>query len=72
MKRLSSHLTDRWLARYKGELDKEFETCRDKLEQKRKRSRPIDVLVFSFCPPQKLHPIPDTLQFLRPNPRNLP
>jgi hypothetical protein len=37
VKGLSSHLTDRWLARYKGELDKEFETYRDKLEQKRKR-----------------------------------
>lgn len=34
---LSGHLADRWLARYKGDLDKEFESYRDTLEQKRKR-----------------------------------
>jgi hypothetical protein len=37
VKGLGSHLADRWLARYKGELDKEFEKYRDALEQKRKR-----------------------------------
>src|SRR5690349_7364873 len=37
VKGLGGHLADRWLARYKGELDKEFESYRDKLEQKRKR-----------------------------------
>jgi hypothetical protein len=37
VKGLSTHLTDRWLARYKRDLDKEFESYRDKLEQKRKR-----------------------------------
>lgn len=34
---LSSHLADRWLTRYKSELDKEFEKYRDTLEQGRKR-----------------------------------
>jgi len=34
---LSSHLADRWLTRYKSDLDKEFENYRDALEQKRKR-----------------------------------
>lgn len=34
---LSNHLADRWLARYKSDLDKEFESYRDVLEQKRKR-----------------------------------
>jgi hypothetical protein len=37
VKGLSGHLADRWLARYKGQLDKEFETYRDSLETKRKR-----------------------------------
>ncbi len=37
VKGLGSHLADRWLARYKGEIDKEFEKYRDALEQKRKR-----------------------------------
>ncbi len=37
VKGLGSHLADRWLVRYKGELDKEFEKYRDALEQKRKR-----------------------------------
>lgn len=37
VKGLSSHLADRWLARYKNDLDKEFESYRDLLEQKRKR-----------------------------------
>ncbi|MGA8539665.1 MAG: hypothetical protein WB566_09200, partial [Terriglobales bacterium] len=37
VKGLSNHLADRWLARYKGELDKEFEKYRDALEQRRKR-----------------------------------
>jgi hypothetical protein len=37
VKGLSGHLADRWLARYKGELDKEFEKYRDALEQKRRR-----------------------------------
>ncbi len=34
---LSGHLADRWLARYKSDLDKKFESYRDTLEQKRKR-----------------------------------
>lgn len=34
---LSGHVADRWLARYKTGLDKEFEAYRDSLEQKRKR-----------------------------------
>ena len=34
---LGGHLADRWLAKYKGELDKEFEKYRDTLEQRRKR-----------------------------------
>lgn len=34
---LSGHLADRWLARYKSDLDKEFESYRDMLEQRRKR-----------------------------------
>jgi hypothetical protein len=34
---LSGHLADRWLAKYKSDLDKEFESYRDMLEQKRKR-----------------------------------
>lgn len=34
---LSGHIADRWLARYKSELDKELEGYRDVLEQKRKR-----------------------------------
>jgi hypothetical protein len=34
---LGSHLASRWLARYKNELDKEFEKYRDALEQRRKR-----------------------------------
>jgi hypothetical protein len=37
IKGLSSHLADRWLARYKSDLDKEFEGYRDALEQRRKR-----------------------------------
>jgi hypothetical protein len=37
VKGLSGHLADRWLAKYKSELDKEFEDYRDTLEQKRKR-----------------------------------
>lgn len=36
-KGLSETLADRWLARYKSELDKEFDSYRDALEQKRKR-----------------------------------
>jgi len=35
---LSGHLADRWLARYKSDLDKEFESYRDVLDQKRKRA----------------------------------
>jgi hypothetical protein len=35
VKGLSGHLADRWLARYKSDLDKEFEKYRDALEQKR-------------------------------------
>jgi hypothetical protein len=34
---LSGHLGDRWLAKYKSDLDKEFESYRDTLERKRKR-----------------------------------
>lgn len=34
---LSGHLTDRWIARYKSELDKQFEAYRDTLEQRRRR-----------------------------------
>lgn len=34
---LSSHVADRWLARYKSNLDKEFEAYRDILERKRQR-----------------------------------
>ena len=34
---LSGHLADRWLARHKSDLDKEFESYRDTLERKRKR-----------------------------------
>jgi hypothetical protein len=37
VKGLSGHLADRWLAQHKAELDKEFETYRDTLEQRRKR-----------------------------------
>jgi len=37
VKGLSGHLADRWLARYKNDLGKEFESYRDMLEQKRKR-----------------------------------
>jgi len=37
LKGLGSHMGERWLARYKSELDKEFEKYRDALEQKRKR-----------------------------------
>lgn len=37
VKGLSGHLADRWLARYKSGLDKEFESYRDTLEQRRKR-----------------------------------
>jgi hypothetical protein len=37
VKGLSSHLSDRLIARLKGDLDKEFEAYRDTLEQKRKR-----------------------------------
>lgn len=37
VKGFSSHFADRWLAKYKSELDKEFESYRDTLEQKRKR-----------------------------------
>lgn len=37
VKGLSGHLADRWLTRYKSDLDKEFEGYRDMLEQKRKR-----------------------------------
>jgi hypothetical protein len=34
---LSSHLADRWLARYKNDLDKELEGYKDTLENKRKK-----------------------------------
>lgn len=34
---LGSHIADRWLARYRNDLDKEFEKYRDALEQRRKR-----------------------------------
>jgi hypothetical protein len=37
VKGLSGHLTDRWMARYKSDLDKEFESYRDTLEQRRKQ-----------------------------------
>ena len=37
VKGLSGHLAERWLTRYKSDLDKEFEGYRDTLEQKRKR-----------------------------------
>jgi hypothetical protein len=37
VKGLSGHLADRWMVRYKSDLDKEFESYRDTLEQKRKR-----------------------------------
>jgi hypothetical protein len=37
VKGLGSHLADRWLARYKNDLDREYEGYRDSLEQKRKR-----------------------------------
>jgi len=37
LKGLGRHLGERWLTRYKSELDKEFEKYRDALEQKRKR-----------------------------------
>jgi hypothetical protein len=37
VKGLSGHLADRWLVKYKANLDKEFESYRDTLEQKRKR-----------------------------------
>ena len=37
VKGLSGHLADRWLAKYRSDLDKEFEAYRDVLEQKRKR-----------------------------------
>jgi len=37
VKTLSGHIGERWLARYKAELDKEFEKYRDALEQKRRR-----------------------------------
>jgi hypothetical protein len=36
VKGLSGHIADRWLARYKVDLDKELENYRDTLEQKRK------------------------------------
>lgn len=34
---LSGHLADRWLARYKSELDKQLEAYRDTLEQRRRQ-----------------------------------
>lgn len=34
---LSGYLADRWMARYKSELDRELEAYRDTLERKRKR-----------------------------------
>lgn len=37
VKGLSDPLAERWLARYKRDLDKEFESYRASLEQKRKR-----------------------------------
>jgi hypothetical protein len=37
VKGLSGPVADRWLARYKSGLDKEFENYRDALEQKRKQ-----------------------------------
>lgn len=37
VKGLSGHLADRWMARYKSELDRELEAYRDTLERKRKR-----------------------------------
>ncbi len=37
VKGLSSHLGERWLVRYKNDLDKEFEKYRGALEQQRKR-----------------------------------
>ncbi|MFY9980181.1 MAG: hypothetical protein WAK22_18285 [Candidatus Sulfotelmatobacter sp.] len=37
VKGLSGHLGERWLARYKSDLDKEFEKYRGALEQQRKR-----------------------------------
>ena len=37
VKGLSGHLADRWIARYKSELDKQLESYRDTLEQRRKR-----------------------------------
>ncbi len=37
VKGLSGHIAERWLARYKSGLDKEFESYRDNLEQKRKQ-----------------------------------
>jgi len=36
VKALSGHLAERWLTKYKSDLDKEFESYRDSLEQKRK------------------------------------
>lgn len=33
----SGHLANRWLAKYKNDLDKEFESYKDLLEQRRKR-----------------------------------
>ncbi|MGA9967630.1 MAG: hypothetical protein WBQ10_20700 [Terriglobales bacterium] len=36
VKALSGHLADRWLTKYKSDLDKEFESYRDSLEQRRK------------------------------------
>jgi len=38
VKGLAGHLGDRWLAKYKNELDKEFEKYRDALEQRRNQS----------------------------------
>ena len=37
VKGLASHLGNRWMARYKSDLDKEFENYRDSLEQRRKQ-----------------------------------
>jgi|HubBroStandDraft_1064217.scaffolds.fasta_scaffold408111_1 hypothetical protein len=36
VKALSGHLADRWLTKYKSDLDKELESYRDSLEQERK------------------------------------
>ena len=37
VKGLSGYLVDRWIARYKSDLDKQLEAYRDTLEQRRKR-----------------------------------